>query len=419
MTVGSRRDRGSDWTPPANGGRTVTPAVEHLVVADRHGRPVRVTVARSGRRFDAPAAIRGVRPADPTEQAAASSAIRPDPLAWPPASADRAAHRREVELHRTVRRVVTVEPIEGIGRRPSGDGPDDGVDLPSAIEAAGSALRPRGVRRLDLRLDPRDAALAAPSPPMWCLGRVSDAVVASHVVAYPWSQPVDGDPPLPALARADRIPRWVPTRARRALRRTLLAHPAQVPDLARTAGAEAIAAARTRVVYGGAHRAPSSAAPDDAHPFAVTRYRVIHAALGLVPDALRSSTFVDIGAGDGRVLDEAARAGFAHPLGREIDPDLAAQARRRVGGRAVVEEADALEADLPDDAGVVFLNNPFGADTVSALADRIGASLTRRSRPMLVIYINPPTVRPLLDTGLLVVHAEPRFTVLASAEIRR
>ncbi|WP_421120654.1 methyltransferase domain-containing protein [Aquihabitans daechungensis] len=133
-----------------------------------------------------------------------------------------------------------------------------------------------------------------------------------------------------------------------------------------------------------------------------------------MPGPLRTAPFVDIGCGDGRVLREALDAGFPRAVGRELDPDLAKRAEALVGDAGVVELGDALATPLPDDAEVVFLNNPFDSPLLARFAPMLADSLRRRPRPLLVLYLNPRPVEPLLDAGLVLVHVDPRFSVFAS-----
>jgi hypothetical protein len=115
------------------------------------------------------------------------------------------------------------------------------------------------------------------------------------------------------------------------------------------------------------------------------------------------------------VLREAIDQGWSRVHGRELDPELGARAAEAVGGRGTVEVGDGLVAPLPDDAGVVFLNNPFEADGVVRLASLLGASLARRRRPLAVIYINPRTVAPLQAEGFALVQCSPAYSLLTFA----
>jgi SAM-dependent methyltransferase len=150
-----------------------------------------------------------------------------------------------------------------------------------------------------------------------------------------------------------------------------------------------------------------------------TPYQPVH------PDALREfldhlpadrsgMTFVDVGSGRGRAVLLAAEAGFGAAVGVEIEPSHHAQAlenlRRYRGPRTVRERirlvhGDARELDVPAGPVVLFLYNPFGADLLRAVLDRVREALRASPRPAWVIY-EAPVHRELLD-------ADPAFALVA------
>lgn len=107
-----------------------------------------------------------------------------------------------------------------------------------------------------------------------------------------------------------------------------------------------------------------------------------------------ADVFYDIGCGMGRVVCLTARHRVAKSVGIELNPRLAAVARRNAerlrGRRAPIEVrvADAVTADLGDGT-VYYLFNPFGADTLRAVLVNIKRSLAARSRDVRFIYVNP------------------------------
>lgn len=334
----------------------------------------------------------------------AGSVAHPD--AWPTRSADRAAQQRTRDRHPTV---AVLEAVAGAA---------DAPDPLAAVDAAAGALAQLGLRRIDvpLRHDPARAAL----PHRWVHGRAGPVDLASRVLRYPWS-PTD----VEAEASADRVApdrspsaldRRLPPRVARWRRRLAIMDPAQAPELARTAAGEARAALRHRYAPGGARPSPVAGAPAGTYPFAVTRHRTLDLIFELVPPGLRRSTFLDVGCGDGRVLRAARDAGFDRLLGWELDPDLAALAARRLGTAdgTAVRAADALVEPVPEDVGLVFLNNPFDADRTARFAAGLGASLRAAPRPLLLVYVNPRPIEPLEAAGLVLVHANPACSVLAS-----
>ncbi|MGN6693993.1 MAG: class I SAM-dependent methyltransferase [Aquihabitans sp.] len=285
--------------------------------------------------------------------------------------------------------------------------PDRGLAAAAVLEAVADHVAAHGIRRLDLRTAFHEVAVEAISGARWVHGRVGSELQASLAVAYPWT---DAPDPSGRLARAIAP---LPAPLRRIVRRVAAVRPAQVPELLRSTGTEALAAVRHRY-RPGHHSMPVDGAPPGSHPFAASRYRAIRATFSFVPDALRATTLLDIGCGDGRVLEEGLADGFARVLGRELDPGLAARAQAAIGSAGTVEVGDALADPIPDDVGVVFLNNPFDSTGVAHLATLLGESLGRAPRPLLVLYLNPRPIEPLLDAGLVLVHVDPRFSIFAS-----
>ena len=114
-----------------------------------------------------------------------------------------------------------------------------------------------------------------------------------------------------------------------------------------------------------------------------------------LPDEARSGTFLDCGAGKGRALILAARHGFRRSLGVEILPDYCAEAERNIaiylarqpGCSISVRNEDAAGMKIPDDVSVIYLYNPFGADMIEAVIDRLQESLRRAPRPVWAVYL--------------------------------
>jgi SAM-dependent methyltransferase len=118
--------------------------------------------------------------------------------------------------------------------------------------------------------------------------------------------------------------------------------------------------------------------------------------------------FLDMGAGMGRVLLEAARLyPFKRAVGVELSEDFA-----RVAGEVIERNrhrlrckqvecvcADARDYRLPDDVTVVYLYNPFLGDVFAAAVQSILASVERRPRRLRLIYFNPEEHDQLVATG--------------------
>jgi len=116
-----------------------------------------------------------------------------------------------------------------------------------------------------------------------------------------------------------------------------------------------------------------------------------------------SATFVDLGAGMGRVVVLAARRPFRAVIGVEISPALAEIARenlaslrdpRRVATDVKIVRADAREYVFPRGDLVVFLYNPFRAPVMSAVLANLAASDETRN---VVLLYHTPLERAVID----------------------
>lgn len=121
-------------------------------------------------------------------------------------------------------------------------------------------------------------------------------------------------------------------------------------------------------------------------------------------DCRPTDRVVDLGCGKGRLVCWFARQAVALCRGVDIDPDLIEAARRNAqrlrGARATIqfECADATQVNL-DEATVVTLYNPFGAEVMAAVAQNLAQSLARRPRPLRIVYANPVHLPALLEGG--------------------
>jgi SAM-dependent methyltransferase len=124
------------------------------------------------------------------------------------------------------------------------------------------------------------------------------------------------------------------------------------------------------------------------------------------------ATFVDLGAGMGRVVMLAARRPFRAVIGVEISPALVEIARENLGSlrdplqvaRDVkIVRADAADYDLPRGDVVVFLYNPFQGPVLERVLARIRAGAD--GRQVAVMY-HTPVHRDVID-------ADPSFELFA------
>jgi SAM-dependent methyltransferase len=114
-----------------------------------------------------------------------------------------------------------------------------------------------------------------------------------------------------------------------------------------------------------------------------------------IADHARGFTFVDIGAGKGRVLVIAARHPFARVVGVELADGLcdiarrnaAIVARQRPNGPPIeVVHADATTYELPSGPCVVFLYRPFVGAVAERVVQNIITSFRNNPRPITVLY---------------------------------
>lgn len=124
---------------------------------------------------------------------------------------------------------------------------------------------------------------------------------------------------------------------------------------------------------------------------------VIRWLIEMLPSNRADWTFVDVGAGKGRVVVTAFELGFGRSLGIEFSNELCEEAKRTLDslglpdecGRVRVEHLDATEFEIPSGPCIFYLFNPFGADVINRFLDNVLASHASEPRPMRFIYLNP------------------------------
>lgn len=98
---------------------------------------------------------------------------------------------------------------------------------------------------------------------------------------------------------------------------------------------------------------------------------------------------VDVGCGRGRVLAYWERAfPEMRRIGIELDPEMATAAARRFAGPLCQVISDDAVSAVPDDATFIFMFNPFGANEVEALRQRLEGRVPQQP-PLRVVYSNP------------------------------
>jgi SAM-dependent methyltransferase len=112
----------------------------------------------------------------------------------------------------------------------------------------------------------------------------------------------------------------------------------------------------------------------------------------------RTSTFVDIGSGKGRVLLIASQYGFRKVVGIEFSGELCATARKNVElffrkatrhSPIEVIEADATEYKFQGEDQVFFMYNPFDGFILAKVIENLRRSLEANPRRVWLIYNTP------------------------------
>jgi hypothetical protein len=105
-----------------------------------------------------------------------------------------------------------------------------------------------------------------------------------------------------------------------------------------------------------------------------------------------SGTFIDYGAGLGRVTILAAVLPYSRVIGVELNSDLVRRgndninrARPRLRCPTSLMCADATTFEVPDDVAVLYFANPFAGRVLRGVLTNINDSLRRTPRPMQIV----------------------------------
>jgi len=113
----------------------------------------------------------------------------------------------------------------------------------------------------------------------------------------------------------------------------------------------------------------------------------------------RGETLYDLGAGDGRILVEAARRFGAKVVGIEIDPDRVSRIKERLkstGIEAQVIQADFMGIDLsPADVVIIYLSDSVN----SKIAPKLRQELRNGARIVSLDYELPGFIPDKATTG--------------------
>jgi predicted RNA methylase len=167
---------------------------------------------------------------------------------------------------------------------------------------------------------------------------------------------------------------------------------------------------------------PENPVHDDAVFYARVSTRIFGRLLEDLGVAPEKFAFVDLGCGKGAPLVLAAEHGFATVVGVELNGRLASVAQSNAATYARRHEAavpiqvvqgDVVNFEWPASSTVVFLFNPFGAETLRAVLGNLEASLRAHPRDVRVAYVSPVHAQVLEDSGLFerMPSRSPRWAV--------
>ena len=139
--------------------------------------------------------------------------------------------------------------------------------------------------------------------------------------------------------------------------------------------------------------------PADSELYVPARPWQVRQALAGLPLANPSEyTYVDLGSGKGRTLFVAAELPFREVVGVEFSPVLHARARANIAayrsrhpqcGPIRSVHMNAVDFAFPPGPLVLYLFNPFGAQTMGRVLDNLTDSLRREPRHVLVVLLWP------------------------------
>lgn len=128
---------------------------------------------------------------------------------------------------------------------------------------------------------------------------------------------------------------------------------------------------------------------------------------------ISNASFLDIGAGKGRVMLLAAFSGFKKVIGVELDANLCLAARRNLEinkdkikcCKYEVCNEDAANYDFPENLNVVFMYNTFGTQLMREVLKKLTAkpnshAQSLRHEPLYIIYLNPIYAKVFVEFGL-------------------
>lgn len=156
----------------------------------------------------------------------------------------------------------------------------------------------------------------------------------------------------------------------------------------------------------------------------VFRYEATHAseirhALEIVRPLAPTRTLIDLGCGKGRVLLVAPEFGFKKIIGVELSAGLSKIAQHNVelfkrnnqqSAAIEVECVNALQFEFPNEPMVLYMFNPFSAQIVEALFERLRQTLLERPTSVDIVYVFPAHADILERCGFKLRQRESRHS---------
>jgi hypothetical protein len=159
----------------------------------------------------------------------------------------------------------------------------------------------------------------------------------------------------------------------------------------------------------------------DANEYAATPYRVIRRLFRLLPPQCFDGSFIDYGAGRGRVTIVASRYPFRRVIGVELSELLHREAQENLRSTPVrrtcevqLLRTDAAHFEIPDDVTVAYFYKPFGRSTTEQVLRRIKDSLRRQPREVWILAYNAALLVDVTCSHLNAELVRARSTVYPS-----
>jgi 16S rRNA G966 N2-methylase RsmD len=140
--------------------------------------------------------------------------------------------------------------------------------------------------------------------------------------------------------------------------------------------------------------------------YAPTPYLIIDWLHEILPRDVSGWSFVDYGAGRGRVVMLAAKRPYAQVVGVEFAQELAEQAEKNIRSMKAkdveakhvsIAQADATSFQVPDTPLVAYFYAPFSKSVMVEVLSQISADFARNPRPVVLAFLNPPEPEVLVQ----------------------